>query len=465
MRKESLRVGFLGASTVARKAWLAIHRSGHRVTFIGCRDAGKGRELTERLQRDVEADKNAKAAGAGAQQLFVAPKIGSYMDVVRADNVDVVYISLPTSKRPAWIRVCAEFGKHVVSEKPAARSAAELLECLHDMASKRLLFMDGTALSHSQRLQDVCCAVAQLGGPVHINAHMSFTASPTFMANDIRLQPLLEPHGALGDLGWYCIRWILHIVDFALPTGVAGRVTECDALRDEEEPGNDATSYVTTSVSPAGTPAAAAATVASQRRPKGKSAPAAITGFEGNLEFTIPTRKSRDIAAAAAAEALATVTASFQCTFHDCHDQTVEIFCCDGTVIVHGAINPTAEDRPRFVVQRHTLAAAPATAEREQNGAAEITKVFEVYERLEEERNEIVYSVAPETNDVQQMEQLWRDVGDSVTRLGKGEPLIADPDLAKKWSTFAYVTQVVMDRTLESAGQHALAAITSSADS
>ncbi|CAC9489314.1 oxidoreductase-like protein [Leishmania donovani] len=464
MRKEPLRVGFLGASTVAHKAWLAIHRAGHRVTCIGCRDASKGQELAERLKKDIEVyNKTKKAADAGAQQPFAAPSIGSYMDVVRADNVDVVYISLPTSKRPAWIRVCAEHGKHVVSEKPAATSAAELVECLRDMASNRLLFMDGTALSHSQRLQDVCRAVAQLGGPVHINAHMSFPASPTFMVSDIRLQPLLEPYGALGDLGWYCIRWILHIVDFVLPTGVGGRVTECDGLWDKEEASNGAATGTTTSARLAGAPAVTVVAASERRQPK-RPVPAAITGFEGDLEFTIPAPTSSDVAPAAAAEAAATVTASFRCGFHDCHDQTVDIFCRDGTVTVLGAINPTAEDRPRFLTQRHKVAAAAATAAPEQSSAADATEAFQVYERLEE-INDVVYSTTPaETDGAQQMEQLWRDVGDSLMRLGKGEPLIADPDLAKKWSTFAYVTQVVMDRALEAAGQHAPAVTTSSAD-
>ncbi|KAG5478848.1 hypothetical protein CUR178_05428 [Leishmania enriettii] len=461
MRKEPLRVGFLGASSVARKSWLAIHRAGHRVTFIGCRDACKGRELVGQLQKDIETDNQAKkAASSGAQPPFLAPSVGSYIDVVRADNVDVVYISVPTSRRPAWVRMCAEYGKHVVSEKPAASSAAELVECLHGMASKRLLFMDGTALSHSQRLQDVCRAVAELGGPVHINAHMSFTASPAFMASDIRLQPLLEPHGALGDLGWYCIRWILHIVDLAFPTGVTGRVTECDALQGGA--GGNAAGSTSTIASPPGAPAGAAVSVSQQKRQK--RAATAITGFEGNLEFSIPVLGSSDLAPAAAAEAPATVTASFQCSFHDCHDQTVDIFCRDGTVIVHGAINPTAEDRPRFVVQRHTVAAAPAAAARG-SSAADATKEFQVYERLVEQRNDVVYSTASDEMDsARQMEQLWRDVGDSVMRLGKGDPLIAKPDLAKKWSMLAYVTQVVMDRVLEAAGQHALAVTTSFAN-
>lgn len=434
MRKEPLRVGFLGASSVARKAWLAVHRAGHRVTFVGCRDTARGAELVERLRRDIEADNKAKgAAGAGPQPPFVEPEVGSYIDVVRSDSVDVVYISVPTAKRPSWIRVCADFGKHVVSEKPAATTAAELADCLQALATRRLLFMDGTTLSHGQRLQDVRRTVAQLGGPLHINAHMSFAASPAFMASDIRLQPLLEPHGALGDLGWYCLRWILHVADFALPTGVSGRVTECDALQPALVKGSDA--------------GAAGAQAA-------KAAPAAITGFEGDLEFTVPAPQSSDAAPAPAT----VVTASFQCSFHECHDQTVDIFCRDGTVTVHGAINPSGEDRPRYTVERYTTAPVPASATRSEGGATGAKEVFDVYEHVEEEQRDVVYTTAAaEVDGAHQMEQLWRDVGESVMRLGKDEPLIANAELAKKWSTYAFVTQAVMNRALEAAERTATA--------
>ncbi|KAL7708771.1 oxidoreductase-like protein [Lotmaria passim] len=440
MQKEPLRVGFLGASNIARKVFLAVHRAGHRVTWIGCRDEAKGAALIAALQKEVE-EWNRKSEDADALPAFMAPRVGSYMEVVQADDVDVVYISLPTAKRTPWIHLCAEQGKHVVSEKPAAPSITELVACLQTLASRRLLFVDGTALTHGQRLQDVRRAVAQLGGPEHINAHMSFSASPSFMSGDIRMQPQLEPQGALGDLGWYCIRWILHLMDFALPTGVTGRVTECDVLRGKEE---EKLSGADKSSQP-------------------KTLPA-ITGFEGNFEFTVPTTSaSVSRGSKAVATASTVVTASFQCSFHSCHDQTVEVFCRDGTVTVYGAINPTSEDRPRFHVQRHSTAPEPERATRKEGTVPNMKDVFQAYEHVEEGENETVYTTAPDEEDgMFQTVQLWRHVGESVMRLGKGEPLIADAELAKKWSTFAFVTQVVMDRALEAASQHAAASATGS---
>lgn len=41
--------------------------------------------------------------------------------------------------------------------------------------------------------------------------------------NDVRFNIELEPNGALGDLGWYCIGQILWAYDFELPVSVLGK--------------------------------------------------------------------------------------------------------------------------------------------------------------------------------------------------------------------------------------------------
>ena len=46
------------------------------------------------------------------------------------------------------------------------------------------------------------------------------------MQHDIRVNPTLEPHGALGDVGWYCIRAFLHLMSFQMPIHVRGQVLQ-----------------------------------------------------------------------------------------------------------------------------------------------------------------------------------------------------------------------------------------------
>jgi predicted dehydrogenase len=38
------------------------------------------------------------------------------------------------------------------------------------------------------------------------------------------VQSQLEPHGCLGDLGWYCIRFALWVMNWKLPLSVTGRI-------------------------------------------------------------------------------------------------------------------------------------------------------------------------------------------------------------------------------------------------
>jgi len=150
------------------------------------------------------------------------------------------------------------------------------------------------------------------------------------------------------------------------------------------------------------------------------------------------------------------VTAMFSSSFNECHNQSVEVYCREGVVTLHGAINPTSEERPRFTIQRHRTAPPPPSATIRQKVGAEEKTAFQCHLCVTTERDDVVFSSAPEEVDKwYQAEQLWLHVGDAVMRLGKGEPLIASAEKAKRWSSYAYLTQVVMDQLLDSARQNA----------
>lgn len=207
-----LRVGLLGASNIAKQVWAAIHETGSKVTFIGCRDLDKGTAYRDALVQEL---------GIAAAD---APEIGSYSACVSSENVDLVYISIPVTARDYWVMQCVEHNKHVVGEKPPAVDADMLRSWIEALDAKQLLYMDGTMFSHGARVKKVTEAVRSLGPVKHIFSNFSFCAPDSFMQGDIRIDPALEPHGALGDLGWYNIRFILHMMDFAMPAEVTGRV-------------------------------------------------------------------------------------------------------------------------------------------------------------------------------------------------------------------------------------------------
>ncbi|GET88727.1 oxidoreductase-like protein [Leishmania tarentolae] len=213
MSTSTPRVGFLGAANIAWCAWTGVHANNMRVTRVGCRDVERGRNFVERVCNALKIDEAS------------APAVCSYDELVSAEDVDVVYIAIPVKVRDHWIRACIQHKKHVIGEKPPASDAEMLRSWIEALDRQNLLYMDGTMLSHGERVKNVCAAVKQMGGPIkHIFANVTLGGDEAFLENDIRTNPELEPHGALGDLGWYCIRYVLHLMDFQMPTEVSGRI-------------------------------------------------------------------------------------------------------------------------------------------------------------------------------------------------------------------------------------------------
>ncbi len=71
------------------------------------------------------------------------------------DEVDAVYMPLPTALRKQWVLRAAEAGKHVVCEKPCAASVADLQEMLTACRYNRVQFMDGVMFTHSRRMESL----------------------------------------------------------------------------------------------------------------------------------------------------------------------------------------------------------------------------------------------------------------------------------------------------------------------
>ena len=57
-----------------------------------------------------------------------------------------------------------------------------------------------------------------------IATQFSFLAPDEFFTENIRLDPGLEPLGSLGDLGWYCARFILWTLGYEMPISVTAHM-------------------------------------------------------------------------------------------------------------------------------------------------------------------------------------------------------------------------------------------------
>lgn len=220
------RWGILGTAGIAKKNWQAIKLSGNaRVQAVASRTQESAAKFISECSHQVPPD-GTPAAVAGYQQLL------------DRDDIDAVYIPLPTSLRHEWVIKAAEAGKHVIGEKPAALNASQVDEMLSACASHNVQYMDGVMFMHSARLpliRTILNDPQRIGTLRRLASQFSFAGDQEFQQSNIRTHSELEPYGCLGDLGWYCSRMFLWIMDGQMPTEVRARTLT--TLQGKNSPG------------------------------------------------------------------------------------------------------------------------------------------------------------------------------------------------------------------------------------
>ena len=214
LKSEVCRWGILSTAGIAKKNWRAISRSKLGcVSAVASRDVGSAQRFIDECQANCPFDTAPKA-------------LGSYQALLESKEIDAVYIPLPTGLRKEWILAAANQGKHILAEKPAALTAEDVQEILDVCKKNGVQFMDGVMFMHSKRLQQLRPTLQSPSGigPVkRIATHFSFHGDHEFRTKNIRSNSQYEPHGSLGDLGWYTIRMILWINQWHMPTEVTAR--------------------------------------------------------------------------------------------------------------------------------------------------------------------------------------------------------------------------------------------------
>jgi predicted dehydrogenase len=186
-----LRWGILGVANNNKRVMPAFASSTHS-------------ELRAIASRSLERAR-AAAAAAGIPTAY-----GSYEHLLEDPAIDAVYIPLPNSLHAEWAMKAADHSKHVLSEKPLARTAAEAQKVVDFCRTKGVCLMDGFAWPHhprTARLRQVLND-GSLGDVRRVTGTFTFPLIPRNQAN-IRLCPELGG-GSLLDVGCYpvyAIRW------------------------------------------------------------------------------------------------------------------------------------------------------------------------------------------------------------------------------------------------------------------
>jgi predicted dehydrogenase len=214
MSSESCRWGILGTAGIARKNWKAIRLSGNAtLVAVASRSAESANRFIDECSAEVPYSQRPEA-------------ISSYEALLDRQDVDAVYIPLPTALRREWVIRAAQAGKHVLGEKPAACNAQEVAAMLDACHQHSVQYMDGVMFMHSQRMaaiRRVLDESSNIGQLRRMASSFSFAGDASFRQSNIRVSSALEPYGCLGDLGWYCARFFLWVLNGQLPTEVRAR--------------------------------------------------------------------------------------------------------------------------------------------------------------------------------------------------------------------------------------------------
>jgi predicted dehydrogenase len=201
---RSVRWGILGTARIASKVARAIHTAhGAQLAAVASRDADRARSWLDRhTVGHATADAKVAFLSAGAP----VASYGSYLELLRQPDIDAVYLPLPPSLHCEWTCCAAQHAKHVLCEKPLAMNFAEAERMKDVCQSADRQLMDGVMWVHHERTPAMrkILSSGALGRLRRVTSAFSFNATE-FRSDNIRFQRDLGG-GALGDVGWYCIR-------------------------------------------------------------------------------------------------------------------------------------------------------------------------------------------------------------------------------------------------------------------
>lgn len=171
-------------------------------------------ELLPALRRSDRADVAAIASNSPEKvKRFHIPVVYElYEQLIDDPSIDALYIPLPNSLHAEWALKAMNKGKHVLLEKPAALTEAEMEAMKIAAEENNLVFMEAFMYQFHGQHQRVKKLLASdlIGEYRHVKAHFSWMLEDE---GDIRFNRELGG-GAMRDVGCYCLHAVTQIVGF-----------------------------------------------------------------------------------------------------------------------------------------------------------------------------------------------------------------------------------------------------------
>lgn len=166
------------------------------------------------------ASRDKKKARAFADKYGFVEAYGSYTEMLSDPNVQLVYIATPHSHHYEHIKMCLNYGKHVLCEKAFTANAQQAEEVLR-MAEERGLLLTEAIWTRYMPMRDTINNVIRsgvIGNPTSLSANLGYPLE--------HVERMVSPElagGALLDLGVYT----LNFASMVFGDDIAGISAEC----------------------------------------------------------------------------------------------------------------------------------------------------------------------------------------------------------------------------------------------
>jgi predicted dehydrogenase len=156
---RNYRWGILGAGRIAEKFCTAL-------CFV------EGSEVYAIASRDEEKAKT-YASKYGASRFY-----NNYDDLVKDENVDIIYIATPHAFHYVQTMFCLQNNKPVLCEKPMSLSYGQTAEMIASATEKNLFLMEGMWTSCMPFIEKIITLIKEgvIGKPKYVNADFGFAA-------------------------------------------------------------------------------------------------------------------------------------------------------------------------------------------------------------------------------------------------------------------------------------------------
>ena len=185
-----MKIGILGPGNIAEKmAYTINHMKDAQCYAVASRDLGRAKAFAEK---------------------FGIPKAyGSYEELAKDPDVELIYIAVPHSHHYMYMKMCLEHGKPVLCEKAFTANAAQAKEILELSKEKGVFVGEAiwTRYMPSRKIIDDAIAAGKIGEVNFVTANLGYNIQHVRRLTDPELAG-----GALLDVGIYPLSFIAMIL-------------------------------------------------------------------------------------------------------------------------------------------------------------------------------------------------------------------------------------------------------------